>query len=80
MFDEIAGDNMLLTGVYSISNDYGGPKRVSEFLEENAVFMGIVSSNLKFAPGKDVYIIRKTVLIDKETVYKISGFEISPRH
>ena len=78
MFDEIAGNNPLLTGVYSVSRDYGGAKRISELLEENSLFMGIVSSNLKYAPGKEIYVIHKTVLVDKETVYKITGFEISP--
>ena len=78
MFDEVAAGHPLITGVYSVSRDYGGAARISELLEDNSQFVGIVSSNLKYAPGKEIYSIRKTIVLDKETVYKITGFEISP--
>lgn len=78
MFDEIVSGHPLITGVYSVAEDYGGARLISELLLENSKFMGIVSSNLNFSPGKVIYELSKAVSIDKETVYKISGFEILP--
>lgn len=78
MFDEIAADHPLITGVYFVAGDYGGARLISELLLENCMFMGIVSSNLNFSPGKVIYELSEGVSIDKETVYEISGFEILP--
>ena len=79
MFDEVASKFPLIPGVYSVSSHYGGPELISSLLEENTTFMGIVSSNLMYSPGKEIYRISENVLIEADMVSKISGFEISPK-
>lgn len=81
-FDLIGRFHILLSGVYSLLYDVDNSRmlrQLNESLINGSELMGIVTSNTNYPPGIVVCCLKKTVVIDRDTISRISGFTVAPK-